>query len=380
MQLAPRADLDIQTAGNRTAISTSVRPGQRRTPGTWLAEVRVCYTLQRAGNPAAGSGEARTMTRSHENRRRTHKPGHALPHESPAIGGEPAAPQPVRLQKVMAQAGVGSRRHCEELIATGRVEVDGQTVSELGTKVDPDQEVRVDSVLLSRPHHVYFLVNKPTGVVSTNFDPSGRTRVVDLLPPMRERLFTVGRLDMSSEGLILVTNDGELANRLAHPRYGVEKTYHVVVAGTPEREVLDTLRRGVHLAEGLARATSVRVRKMFKQSTLLEIVLSEGKNREIRRILAKVGHKVLRLKRVAIGRLRLAGMAPGEVRRLTTHELRSLRGSRPAKTKNAGTPRPRRGNDRAASRPTRPFVPAAAHGHDRGAGSATPRRRRGKRR
>jgi 23S rRNA pseudouridine2605 synthase len=316
------------------------------------------------------------MTRSHDNRRRRRPRGFAgEPHL--AASHEAAAPQGVRLQKAMAQAGIGSRRHCEELIAAGRVEVDGQTVSELGTKVRAGQEIRVDSVPLSRPQHVYFLVNKPTGVVSTNFDPSGRTRVIDLLPPLRERLFTVGRLDMSSEGLILVTNDGELANRLAHPRYRVEKTYHVVVAGTPEREVLATLCRGVHLAEGLARATSVRVCKMLKQSTLLEIVLSEGKNREIRRILAKVGHKVLRLKRVAIGPLRLGNLAPGEVRRLTPDEIRSLRNARPGRRHRAIKVRQRRASGRVESPQV---IGAAAHVHDRGARPTTSRRRRGRRR
>jgi len=243
-----------------------------------------------------------------------------------------AAPEPARLQKFLAGAGVGSRRHCEELISSGRVEVNNRPVTELGTKVLPRQHVTVDGVPVAASRHVYFLVNKPPGVVSTNDDPAGRTRVVDLLPPTRERLFTVGRLDMSSEGLMLVTNDGELANRLAHPRYGVEKTYQVLVAGSPNLEVLATLRRGVHLAEGVARASSVRVKKTLKQSTLLEIVLSEGKNREIRRVLANVGHKVLRLKRIAIGSLRLGDMVPGEFRRPTNDELRSLRGQRPGRS------------------------------------------------
>src|SRR5581483_10891543 len=134
----------------------------------------------------------------------------------------------------------------------------------------------------------YFLVNKPLGVVCTNADPSGRPRVVDLVPQSNDRLFTVGRLDLSSEGLILVTNDGELANRLAHPRYGVEKTYHVLVAGMPEPQVFEQLRQGIHLAEGIARVVRVSVKSRHKQSTVLEIVLAEGRNREIRRLLAKV--------------------------------------------------------------------------------------------
>jgi 23S rRNA pseudouridine2605 synthase len=231
-----------------------------------------------------------------------------------------------RLQKVMAAAGIGSRRHCEELILAGRVEVDRQVVRKLGTRVDREQqEIRVDGEPLKSTRLSYYLVNKPVGVVSTNFDPSGRPRVIDLLPPTKERLFTVGRLDLSSEGLMLVTNDGELANRLTHPRYGVEKTYHALVAGRPEPEVFESLRRGVRLAEGVARVVSVKVKNEIKQSTLLEIVLAEGRNREIRRILAKVGHKVLRLKRVAVGSLRLKDLAPGEWRPLGRDEVESLR-------------------------------------------------------
>lgn len=239
----------------------------------------------------------------------------------------------MRLQKHMARAGVGSRRQCEALIAEGRVQIDGRTITELGTKVAAGQQVAVDGVPLGNARLVHYLVNKPTGVVSTNFDPSGRPRVIDMLPNVSERLFTVGRLDMSSEGLILLTNDGELANRLAHPRYGVEKTYLVQVAGSPDQEVLASLRRGVHLAEGLARATSVRVKKSLQQSTLLEIVLSEGKNREIRRILAKVGHKVVRLRRIAIGPLRLGELATGEFRRITPEELLALRAHRRVRAK-----------------------------------------------
>lgn len=250
-----------------------------------------------------------------------------------AASGPESDATAARLQKVMARAGIGSRRNCEELIAAGRVQIDGRTVTELGTKVSPGQQVTVDGTPLGNTRLVHYVVNKPVGVVSTNNDPAGRPRVIDLLPQVNERLFTVGRLDMSSEGLILVTNDGELANRLAHPRFGVEKTYLVQVAGSPSAEVIANLRRGVHLAEGLARATQVRIKKSLTHSALLEIVLSEGKNREIRRILAKVGHKVLRLKRIAIGPIRLAQLPSGEYRPLTPDELRALRAHRPSKQK-----------------------------------------------
>jgi 23S rRNA pseudouridine2605 synthase len=231
----------------------------------------------------------------------------------------------VRLQKLLAASGLASRRQCEQWILAGRVEVDGRVVTELGAKADPArQEIRVDGIPLARPTLVYFAVHKPPGVVSTSRDPSGRTRVIDLVP-YSGRLFTVGRLDMSSEGLILVTNDGALADRLTHPRYGVEKTYRVEVAGALGPADLARLRRGIHLAEGRARPVSVRVVRPRRQSTLLEIVLAEGKNREIRRILARLGHKVQRLRRIAIGPLRLADLPSGAARQLEPDEVRRLK-------------------------------------------------------
>jgi len=238
----------------------------------------------------------------------------------------PAGPE--RLQKVLAAAGVASRRACEELIQEGRVEVDGQIVTELGVKVDPaKQRILVDGEPL-RPAQVRcYMLNKPPGVVSTSRDPAGRVTVTEMVPPDLGRLFSVGRLDRSSEGLILLTNDGELANRLAHPRYGVPKTYLARVAGRPDREVIAALRRGVRLAEGVAKAQQVRIKSGYKQSTLLEIVLTEGKNREIRRMLAGVGHKVLELRRVGLGTLRLGELPPGAYRPLTPKEIDSLRGA-----------------------------------------------------
>ncbi len=231
-----------------------------------------------------------------------------------------------RLQKVLAAAGAGSRRQCEELITTGRVEMDRQIVTELGTRVDPSQqEIRLDGVPLAKPKLAHYAVNKPPGVVSTNRDPAGRPRVIDLVPASSARLFTIGRLDVNSEGLILVTNDGELANRLAHPRYGVEKTYRVMVAGRPTREILAQLRRGVRLAEGVARVAGIRIKSHHKDSTILEMVLREGRNREIRRVLAKLGHKVLKLVRTAVGPVRLGKLAPGESRPLSRTELAALR-------------------------------------------------------
>lgn len=229
-----------------------------------------------------------------------------------------------RLQKFMAATGVGSRRHCEELILAGRVEVDGKTITKLGTKVSPGQEVYVDGVQIKIGRKVYYLVNKPVGVVTTNHDPSGRQRVIDLLPATQERLFAVGRLDRASDGLILVTNDGELAQRLTHPRYGIQKTYRVQVAGSLDRDAAARLVRGIHLSEGVARADAVIVKSAQKQSTWIEMILSEGRNREVRRLLAKVGHKVLSLRRIAVGPLKLRDLAPGEFRQLTPPEVKQL--------------------------------------------------------
>jgi 23S rRNA pseudouridine2605 synthase len=229
-----------------------------------------------------------------------------------------------RLQKALAAAGLGSRRQCEDLIREGRVEVDRRVVTELGTRVNPArQEIRVDGESLRSSKRLYFAVNKPVGVVSTNRDPSGRPRVIDLVPT-EQRVFAVGRLDRSSDGLILVTNDGEFANRITHPRYGVEKTYLVRVAGAPDQRKLARLKKGVHLAEGFARAQSIIVKKKHGHSTDLIIVLNEGRNREIRRILARVGHKVLTLKRIAVGPVKLGDLPVGGWRRLMPAEVEKL--------------------------------------------------------
>jgi 23S rRNA pseudouridine2605 synthase len=246
------------------------------------------------------------------------------------------------------------------LITTGRVEVDRQVVTQLGTRVDPHaQEIRVDGERLPNPKRVVYMLNKPVGVVTTNVDPTGRPRVVDLVPG-DQRLFAIGRLDRMSEGLILITNDGGLANLLAHPRYGVEKKYLVQVAGVPSEELLDRLRRGVRLAEGEVHAKRVSIRSQHKQSAVLEMVLDEGKNREIRRMLASLGHKVHQLKRVAVGNLSLANLLPGQWRQLAWNEIESLRRDAIAAVgpdAEREPPRPRgpvRGKGRPGGRPSRP--------------------------
>jgi 23S rRNA pseudouridine2605 synthase len=247
-----------------------------------------------------------------------------------------------RLQKVLASAGIASRREAEKIIQEGRVEVDGLVVTELGTRVEPQrQEIFVDGQRLHKSKLVYYAVNKPTGVVSTTRDPSGRPRVIDLLPPDVGRVFNVGRLDLSSEGLILVTNDGELANQLTHPRHGVRKVYEVHVAGEPDAAVLAQLRRGAHLAEGFVKPVEVRVKAKKKNSAVLEMVLEEGRNREVRRLLARVGHKVQRLIRIAVGPIRLGEMPQGASRMLTPEEVRKLRAAvseRPIPRKRAPSP------------------------------------------
>jgi 23S rRNA pseudouridine2605 synthase len=242
------------------------------------------------------------------------------------------------------------------LIREGRVEIDRKVVTELGTRVDLiTQEIRVDGEPLARPKLTYFAVNKPTGVVCTAKDPAGRLRVTDLLPPNTPRTYCVGRLDMETEGLILVTNDGELANGLTHPRHGVEKIYHVQVAGHVEPGIISKLQRGVHLAEGFAHVKHVRIKSPRKQSTILEMVLDEGRNREVRRLLAKVGHKVQRLKRIAVGPVRLGELPAGAVRPLTKAEVEALH-----KAVAAGGEKAEKAEQDSRSRPSRDSKPKKA--------------------
>lgn len=231
----------------------------------------------------------------------------------------------IRLNKFMADAGVGSRRYCDQLILRGRVEINGVKVSELGTKVDPTHKVTVDGKLLKPQKHVYWVVNKPKGYLCTNFDPGGRPIILDLIPHVDERVYTVGRLDDDSEGLILLTNDGDLALKLTHPRFGITKTYIVLVAGITTDEELQRMTTGVRLSEGMAKAQ--RVERIAKQgnASLLKVVLSEGKNREIRRMLAKLGHKVMELRREAIGPIRIDRLKRGKCRKLSQIELDGLK-------------------------------------------------------
>ncbi len=231
-----------------------------------------------------------------------------------------------RLQKVLASAGLGSRRACEELIAAGRVEVDGRSVVEQGMRVDPEQAViKVDGIRVStRLSTVYLALNKPRGMVSTMSDPQGRPCLGDLVGDREQRLFHVGRLDADSEGLILLTNDGELAHRLTHPSFGVPKTYLAEVVGTVPRELGRMLRTGVELEDGLVQVDSFRVVGRSGARVMVEVVLHEGRNHVVRRLLAAVDHPVQRLIRTAVGPVRLGDLRPGRIRPLNRPEVGDL--------------------------------------------------------
>lgn len=233
-------------------------------------------------------------------------------------------PKAERVQKVLAAAGIGSRRACEELIAAGRVAVDGEVIT-LGAKADPRRQiVTLDGERIhTNPTLLYLLLNKPTGYVTTVTDPQGRPTVMDLVPDS-PRVYPVGRLDRDTEGLLILTNDGELANRLAHPSYEVEKTYVAQIRGPAKRRAVRALLDGVELEDGLARAKSVRELGGAGDRTLVEIVLAEGRKREVRRMLQAVGLPLERLARVRIGPLPLGEIAPGKYRPLNGAEVRAL--------------------------------------------------------
>jgi 23S rRNA pseudouridine2605 synthase len=231
----------------------------------------------------------------------------------------------VRLQKVLAAAGVASRRACEIMISEGRVEVNGRLVLEQGIRVDPDRDViRVDGSRIPPPRrHQYLVLNKPRGVVSSMADPSGRRTLAEFLTG-RERLFHVGRLDTDSEGLLLLTNDGEFAHRLAHPSYEVPKTYLAEVAGVVNQATLRRLRAGISLDDGPVRPSSVTLVSTGTDRSLIKITLHEGRNHIVRRTMEAVGHPVRRLSRTGIGPVRLGNLKVGQLRDLTQDELGGL--------------------------------------------------------
>jgi 23S rRNA pseudouridine2605 synthase len=238
---------------------------------------------------------------------------------------EPAAG--VRLQKVLAAAGIASRRASEVLISEGRVEVNSEVVLEQGRRVDPEHDViRVDGSRIPPPRrHRYLALNKPRGVVATMNDPEGRRTVADLIAQnSSERLFYVGRLDTDTEGLLILTNDGDLAHRLAHPSFQVPKTYIAEVNGAVGEQTLRRLRRGISLEDGPVQPTSVKIVSTAGDKTLLKITIQEGRNRIVRRTMEAVGHPVRRLSRIGIGPVRLGNLKVGEYRDLTREELGGL--------------------------------------------------------
>lgn len=232
----------------------------------------------------------------------------------------------VRLQKFLSDAGVASRRRAEELIREGRVLVNNLPVTELPAFVRPGaDQVICNGAPVKFERNEYYLVHKPKGFVCTNFDPAGRRRAIDLLPPNVARLFPVGRLDINTTGLLLMTNDGELAERITHPRFGVPKVYRAEVRGKVRRDLPARLKEGVYLSDGKAIASEVRIIHSATDRSMLEITLREGKNRQVRRMLARCDHKVTRLTRIKIGTLSMKNLPLGGARRLTGKELQALR-------------------------------------------------------
>ena len=232
-----------------------------------------------------------------------------------------------RLHKVMAKAGVASRRRSEELILRGLVRVDGQVVREMGVRVDPESSV---IEVMGRPINPkaargYLIINKPKGYLTTVVDPFGRPTVMRLLPEEDTNLFPVGRLDLNSEGLLLLTNDGDLAFRLTHPKHKILKTYMVVVRGLTDTEAIWKLRQGVELEDGKTRPATVRIIERGVGRTTLSIAIGEGRKRQIRRMCQAVGHQVLSLTRTEIGPVKLGDLKPGQARKLTRQELDDLK-------------------------------------------------------
>jgi 23S rRNA pseudouridine2605 synthase len=230
-----------------------------------------------------------------------------------------------RLQKVLAGAGVDSRRKCEELILERAVSVNGEVVNRLPVFVDPEKDIiEVNGRKIRPARKIYFLLNKPKGVICTNFDPQGRRRAVDLVKS-RLRIYCAGRLDIDTTGLIILTNDSELANRLTHPRYGLSKTYIAEVKGKVTAEQIDRLKRGIWLAEGKTRRSSVKLLKKGPASSLIQIRIAQGLNRQVRRMLARVNLPVKSLKRTKIGKIDSKSLGIGRFRPLKRSEVEYLR-------------------------------------------------------
>ncbi|MGF9966727.1 23S rRNA pseudouridine(2605) synthase RluB [Bacillus rhizoplanae] len=232
-----------------------------------------------------------------------------------------------RLQKVIAQAGIASRRKAEELIQQGKVKVNGKVVTELGTKVSAQDKVEVNNIPLEKETPAYFLLYKPTGVISSVTDDKGRKVVTDFFPEIPQRLFPIGRLDYDTSGLILMTNDGDFANILMHPKYKVEKTYVAKVKGQLTGEKIRMLEKGVMLEEGKTAPAHVKILSWDKRKeiAIVQLTIHEGRNRQVRRMFEAVGCKVMKLKRERYGFLELGNLRPGDARELSPHEVKQLR-------------------------------------------------------
>jgi len=232
-----------------------------------------------------------------------------------------------RLQKYLAHAGVASRRTCEELITAGKVRVNGVVVTELGVKVDPSADrVEVNGKPVEQKEDkVYVLLNKPKGYVTTLRDPQGRPKVVDLLKDVDKRVYPVGRLDFDTEGLLILTNDGEMTFALTHPRHEIGKTYIALVKGMPDNDKLKRFRKGLRLADGVTAPARLKLLRKQGGNTLLEITIYEGRNRQIRRMCETIGHPVLELRRTAMGFLQLGSLKNGEYRYLSKSEITKLK-------------------------------------------------------
>lgn len=241
----------------------------------------------------------------------------------------------IRLQKIIADAGISSRRKAEALILEGRVLVSGRVVTCLGTKADPEKEfIEVDGRPLARTKEkVYIALHKPRGVITSRDDPEGRRTVSDLIQKVSAPVFPVGRLDYDAEGLLLLTNDGDLAQRLLHPRFAVPRTYLVKVRGVPSSGKIKSLREGILLSDGMSLPAKVRLVEETKTNSWLRITVREGRNRLIKRMCEAVGHPVLKLKRTAFGRISLGALKPGEFRFLSRAEVKKLRGDETLATK-----------------------------------------------
>ncbi|WP_246942306.1 pseudouridine synthase [Bacillus pinisoli] len=240
-----------------------------------------------------------------------------------------------RLQKVIAQAGIASRRKAEELIQQGTVTVNGKVVKELGTKVSSNDKIEVSGIPVEREQPVYFLLYKPTGVISSVSDDKGRKVVTDFFPHLKERIYPIGRLDYDTSGVLLLTNDGDFANTLMHPKHEVDKVYIAKVKGIPTREQLRLLANGIKLEDGLTAPAKTKLissdRK--KNTSIIQIIIHEGRNRQVRRMFEAIGCPVLKLKREQYGIMTLHNLRPGESRELTPHEVKQLRAQSQVKSR-----------------------------------------------